>query len=79
MKVVIVMNNKDNLIFYLTESINALERLLQTQKEEPIIVLKDLYNNTKYDKNIDKAYYRGKKQAYEEVLRRMKREKVNND
>ena len=79
MKVMIVMNNKDNLIFYLTESINALERLLQTQKEEPIIVLKDLYNNTKYDKNIDKAYYRAKKQAYEEVLRRMKREKVNND
>lgn len=79
MKVVIVMNNKDNLIFYLTESINALERLLQTQKEEPIIVLKDLYDNSKYDEKIDEVFYRGKKQAYEEVLRRMKREKINND
>lgn len=73
MKVVIVMNNKDNLIFYLTESINALERLLQAQKEDPIIVIKDLYDNTKYDKKIDKAYYRGKKQAYEELLKRMNR------
>lgn len=67
--------NKDNLIFYLTESIKALDRLLENHnhEEEPIIVLKDLYNNTKYDKNIDKAYYRGKKQASEEVLKRMNR------
>lgn len=75
----IVMNNKDNLIFYLTESINALERLLQAQKEDPIIVIKDLYDNSKYDEKIDEAFYRGKKQAYEEVLRRVKREKINND
>ncbi len=64
---------KDNLIFYLTESIKALDRLLRAQKEDPIIVIKDLYDNTKYDKKIDKAYYRGKKQAYEELLKRMNR------
>lgn len=66
--------NKDNLIFYLTESINALERLLQVQKGDPIIVIKNLYDNTKYDKKINKAFYHGKKQAYKEILKRMKRE-----
>ena len=67
------MNNKDNLIFYLTESIKALETLLENH-EGQIIFLEDLYDNTKYDKKINIAYFRGKKKAYEEVLRRMKRE-----